>query len=134
MGGFGLRFNKDGSRLALGSHTGTCCMFDTDVRWAVEEDPKLLWESPPFFEGRPATRIEISPDESTIAVADMNTVAFLDFDSGSVLGLVKGAHSIDAFDGELGPITGMSWLSNSIELATSGSDRAVRIWRNPKLW
>jgi len=127
-----VRFNADGTRVVIvGKNDAKCRMFDLDVRYQLSENPKLLWESEPTLEGREASVLEISPDEQTAVIADHNTLTFVDLEAGQVTGSVKAAHTLAGYDGSAGPRTGLAWLSDSSGVATSGTDRQVRIWNRP---
>jgi len=129
--GGAVRLNSDGTRVVLACNDARCRMFDLDVRFNLDEDPKLMWESELVLEGRKTCRMELSPDGDTVAVADANTICFLDAASGSVCGTVRGAHGLEGYTGQEGPLTGLSWLHDSTAVVSSGTDRTVRTWRNP---
>ena len=109
-----------------------CPRYSMDVDVARGERPKQLWQSDTIFEGRNVSSLLWAPNGSTIAAIDTNTIAFVSVESGRVVGRVQGAHSpLVHTDQEDAPMCAVSWLADSRGVVTGGTDKLLKVWRNP---
>ena len=96
------------------------------------QSPEQQWQSDQIFEGRNVESLLWSPNGSTIAAFDTNTIAFVNARSGRVVGRVQGAHSpLVHTSVEDKPMCGVSWLADSRGVVTGGTDKLLKVWRNP---
>lgn len=125
-------FAPDGSKAVTASKDGTMRIWNLAVRYQLQEDPKVLLNLPlPLPSGQCFDRMAWGPD-GTIAAAVGGFIHFIDSRSGKVLEVL---HAHD------GRITSMQWSPVLLRvpgadepaavLASSSSDRRVRIWRSP---
>uniref|UniRef100_A0A2C9KI42 Uncharacterized protein n=1 Tax=Biomphalaria glabrata TaxID=6526 RepID=A0A2C9KI42_BIOGL len=84
-------FNMDARRMASVSKDGTWKFWDTDVRYEMNQDPKLLKTGSVHFTG--FSLIALSPDSHTVAVGNGTSIAFWDTETGKEQELMKDVHS-----------------------------------------
>lgn len=125
-------FAPDGSKAVTASKDGTMRIWNLAVRYQLQEDPKVLLNLPlPLPKGQCFERMAWGPD-GTVAAAVGGHIHFIDSKTGQVLEVL---HAHD------GRITSMVWSpvlltvpgaeQPTAVLASSSSDRRVRIWRSP---
>lgn len=148
-----ISFSPDATRVATASQDGTWRMWRIDVRYELQEDPKMLYsvENPinstcvepitlinldelicisltvftlSTTQYRlPFTVVAISPDGATVAAATANHVLFWKAADGTLLGKVENAHSK--------AVSSLSWSRGSDLLASGSHDMTVALWKNP---
>ncbi|GAX85174.1 hypothetical protein CEUSTIGMA_g12592.t1 [Chlamydomonas eustigma] len=127
-----VALSPDGKRAVTVSQDGTLRVWNIDVRYSFSEDPKtLLTIAIPLAGGRCYQHLAYGPT-GIIAASYDGMVYFIHSSTGELL------DSIDAHDGY---ITELSWSPKLIKmtgreepvavLATSGTDKRVRMWRCP---
>lgn len=124
--------HPDGTRIALGGAKGVLQLFDLEVDGARGETPKKLWQADGVLSGREAHQLQWSPNGKTIAVCDSNTIEFVSAASGKVVGAVRAPHKPLVHAGRGDPsMASMSWLADSSGVVTGGTDKLLKVWRNP---
>ncbi|CAL1531957.1 unnamed protein product [Lymnaea stagnalis] len=83
-------FNMDARRMASVSKDGTWKFWDTDVRYEMGQDPKLLSTGSVSFQG--PSLIALSPDGLTAAVGNNTSIAFWDTESGKEQEVMQDVH------------------------------------------
>jgi transducin beta-like protein 2 len=126
-----VEFSPDLNRAATASADGTLKIYNLNVRYHMQEDPKILLSVglalPP---GQCYSRLAWGPDGHIAAVRG-HDVHILDSRTGELLENIRDAHSKD--------ITAAVWAPTKLEgpqgkvavLATAGEDGRVRLWRAP---
>jgi len=126
-----VALNPDGTRAVTASKDGTLRLWNLDVRYHMQEDPKLLLKAPlPLPSGRCYRSLHWGPSGMLAGVLPGGEVHFL---WASELRLVE---SLQSHDGE---VTALAWAPKVMSfegedvavLATSSNDRRVRLWRSP---
>ncbi|KAL4432387.1 hypothetical protein ABPG77_001686 [Micractinium sp. CCAP 211/92] len=129
---FCLDFSPDLTRMVTASGDGLLKVWNINVRYHMDEDPKVLLTTglslPP---GQCYKRVAWGPDGHIAAACD-RMLHFLDARTGEVVDRVEDAH--DA------PITCLEWSSSKLRgpqgvvsvLATGGLDGRVRLWAAPQ--
>eukprot|EP00249_Psilotum_nudum_P018856 c26990_g1_i1 orf=583-1905(-) len=133
-----LCFTWDSERMITASKDGSIRIWNINVRYHLDEDPKCLRVLPiPLrdIKGLAAhyDRLAISPDNKILAVTHVSTLQWLKLESGEVLDTAENAH-----DGE---ITCIAWApepvptdkGRTVILATGGVDKKVKLWYPPSL-
>jgi len=124
--------SADNKRAVTASKDGTLRVWNINVRYELEEDPKsTLVIAMPLPPGKVYQHVEFGPD-GVIAASHEGMVHFISADRGDLL------ESIDAHDSL---ITCLSWCPRKVKtpgapaphavLATSSLDNKVRLWRWP---
>jgi len=115
-------FSSDSKKLATASKDCTWKMWDINVRYHVNEDPKLLYT---VTSENPFTFIAISPDIKVVATADGGgRLSFYAAADGRLLDHIPRPHA--------GTIRKLVWSPDSSLLASCGEgDKAVKLWHNP---
>lgn len=132
-----LSFTSNSDGIVTASKDGSVRVWNINVRYQLDEDPKCLKVLPiqvhdvkdttPHYD-----RISVSPDNKTLAVTYGSTLQWLSLESGEVLDRVEIAHS--------GFITCLAWAPDLIPtekgraaiLATASSDKKVKLWLPPR--
>lgn len=127
--------SPDGTRAATASEDGTLRVWRLDVRYQLQEDPKVVLTAQlrdlGLKDGQVFERMAWGPD-GTIAAAIGSHIHFVDSSSGELL------EKLHAHDGDVRCI---SWAPVELAvgrgqvaavLASCSSDRRVRVWRSPK--
>lgn len=125
-----VEFSPDSRQAVSASEDGTLRIWDINVRYKQQEDPKTL-----ATEGLPAGKTMISKFAwgrgGQIAAVAGSDIYLLSATTGKVVEVILGAHS--------GEIKDIAWCPTKIDgpqglmtlLATAGSDGRVRLWRGP---
>jgi WD40 repeat protein len=125
-----VEFSPDSRQAVTASEDGTLRIWDINVRYKQQEDPKTL-----ATEGLPEGKTIISKFAwgrgGQIAAVVGSNIYLLSAATGKVVEVIHGAHS--------GEIKDIAWCPTKVEgpqgvmtlLATAGSDGRVRLWRGP---
>ncbi|MCO5575909.1 hypothetical protein L7F22_029716 [Adiantum nelumboides] len=132
-----LDFTSDASGIVTASKDGTIRVWNINVRYHLDEDPKCLKTFRiPLQDLKGLAlhydRLAVSPDNKTLAVTHGSTLQWLDLDTGEVIDSIDNAH--DGF------ISGIAWSpqplptekGRAIILATAGVDKRIRLWFPPR--
>ncbi|WOL09673.1 transducin beta-like protein 2 [Canna indica] len=132
-----LSFTPNSEQIITASKDGTIRVWNINVRYHLDEDPKTLKVFPiPLHDAKGAVssydHMCISPDGKILATTSGSTLQWLCADTGNVLDTAEKAHE--------GDITGIAWAAKSLPmggvpamvLATSGSDKKVKLWLAPE--
>jgi WD40 repeat protein len=112
---------------------GTLIVFNIDVRYKQQEDPKkLLTAGLALPRGQCYSRLAWGPG-GHIAAAHGATVHLLDARSGEQVEAIREAHSAEITDMEWSPAKMEGPQGRVAVLATAGRDGRVRLWRGPWL-
>ncbi|KAL9245290.1 hypothetical protein vseg_018959 [Gypsophila vaccaria] len=131
-----LCFAPNSEQIITASKDGTMKVWNINVRYHMDEDPKILKGFPiPLLDSRGATlhydHLSLSPDGKILAATHGPTLQWLCPETGKVLDTDEKAHDDD--------ITCITWAprklptgnSESMVLATSGVDKKVKLWLAP---
>jgi WD40 repeat protein len=126
-----LSFTDDSKRIVTSSKDGTIKVWNIDVRYHLDEDPKCLHtfpcglppigKTPPHYD-----RIAVAPGAAILAAAAGSTLHWVDLKTGEVLEKAENAHE--------GEITCLAWAPQArgpLILATGSTDRKVKLWKHP---
>lgn len=123
-----IAFSPDGKKVATASKDGTLRIWNIDVRYALEEDPKTLKViAIPLPNGRCYDHLAFGPS-SVLAASYEGNIHFINWNNGEVVANVIGAHDAS--------ITAMKWAPGLFKggmavLATASKDKRLRLWRSP---
>jgi WD40 repeat protein len=133
-----LDFTWDSERIITASKDGSMRIWNIDVRYHMDEDPKCIkvMKIPSVdSKGVPVhyDKLAVSPDNQILAVTFGTTLQWLRLDTGEILDTAENAHE--------GNITCIEWApqplptehGKSAILATAGSDKKVKLWYAPTL-
>lgn len=133
-----LCFSPNSEQIITASKDGTIRIWNINVRYHLDEDPKTLKVFPiPLHDSKGTTlhydRLSISPDGRVLAVTHGSTLQWLSVESGEVLDTAEKAHD--------GDIMGIEWAPKPISigdkkaliLATASTDKKVKLWAAPPL-
>ncbi|XP_028800482.1 transducin beta-like protein 2 [Neltuma alba] len=133
-----LCFAPNSEQIITASKDGTIRIWNINVRYHLDEDPKTLKVFPiPLHDSTgavlPYDRLSISPDGGILAATHGTTLQWLSVETGVVLDTAEKAHDSG--------ITCISWAPKTIPmgneqvlvLATSSSDKKVKLWASPSL-
>lgn len=131
-----LSFTPNSDQMITASKDGTLKVWNINVRYHMDEDPKLVRGFPiPFHDSNGATlhydHLSLSPDGKILAATHGSTLQWLCAETGKVLDTAEKAHD--------GDITWITWApktlpavnSESFILGTSGADKKVKLWLAP---
>uniref|UniRef100_A0A0B6ZZF9 Uncharacterized protein n=1 Tax=Arion vulgaris TaxID=1028688 RepID=A0A0B6ZZF9_9EUPU len=90
-GVYSFSFNNDSRRMASVSKDGTWKYWDTDVRYEMGQDPKLLFTGLVSSDG--PMKIALSPDGRTAAVGASTSISFWDAVSGKEESVLESVHA-----------------------------------------
>jgi transducin beta-like protein 2 len=123
-GVLGISFSPDSKKVATASVDGTWRLWDINVRYEMQEDPKVILSvTNPVDPALPFTHVAISPDGDCVATATANNVHFWSAKDGSLLGDVMAAHAK--------AISSLSWSKSGEWLASGSHDMTVGLWKRP---
>ncbi|KAL3536954.1 hypothetical protein ACH5RR_000320 [Cinchona calisaya] len=133
-----LCFAPNSEQIITASKDGSIRVWNINVRYHLDEDPKTLKLFPiPLHDANGTTlhydRLSLSPDGKILAATHGSTLQWLSAESGQVLDTAEKAHD--------GDITDMVWSPTSIPagdkklsvLATASIDKKVKLWLAPLL-
>jgi WD40 repeat protein len=131
-----LCFSQDSERIITASKDGSIRIWNINVRYHLDEDPKTLKVFPiPLSDSKGNTlhydHLSLSPDGKILAASHGSTLQWLSTDTGKVLDNADKAHD--------GDITCMAWGPKKIPsgneqvwiLATASVDKKVKLWGAP---
>lgn len=132
-----LCFAPNSEQIITASKDGSIRIWNINVRYHLDEDPKCLKVFPiPLHDSKDTTlnydRLSISPDGRTLAATHGATLQWLCAETGNVLDTAGKAH--DDY------ITAIAWAPKAIPLgdkqtfilATASVDKKVKLWTAPK--
>ncbi|KAL8091849.1 uncharacterized protein LOC141692394 isoform X2 [Apium graveolens] len=131
-----LCFSPDSERIITSSKDGTMRLWNINVRYHLDEDPKTLKVFPVPLKDSNGTalnydRLSISPDGKILAVTHGPLLQWLCAETGQILDTAAKAHDGDITDLEWAP-SGIPMGEKKITvLATSGTDKKVKLWATP---
>ncbi|KAI7742059.1 hypothetical protein M8C21_030065 [Ambrosia artemisiifolia] len=133
-----LSFTPDSERIITASKDGSIRVWNINVRYHLDEDPKTLKVFPiPLHDSNGTTlhydRLSVSPDGKILAVTHGSLLQWLSVETGEVLETADKAHD--------GDITDIAWAPKPIPvggklitiLASSSVDKKVKLWASPTL-
>lgn len=131
-----LCFTPNSEQVITASKDGSLRVWNINVRYHLDEDPKTLKVFPiPLHDSNGTTlhydRLSISPDGKIMAATHGSTLQWLCLETGKVLDTAEKAHD--------GDITCISWAPKTIPmgdkpilvLATASADKKVKLWAAP---
>ncbi|KNA22284.1 hypothetical protein SOVF_035280 [Spinacia oleracea] len=131
-----LCFTPNSDQVITASKDGTLKVWNINVRYHMDEDPKILRGFPiPLHDSKGASlhydHLSLSPDGKILAATHGSTLQWLCAETGKVLDTAEKAHD--------GDITWITWSpkilpvgnSESFILGTSGVDKKVKLWLAP---
>ncbi|XP_042486267.1 transducin beta-like protein 2 [Macadamia integrifolia] len=133
-----LCFAPNSEQIITASKDGSMRIWNINVRYHLEEDPKTLKVFPiPLCDSNGSAlhydRLCLSPDGKILAATHGSTLQWLSAETGKVLDTADKAHE--------GDITGIVWAPRTIPkggelvtvLATAGVDKKVKLWMAPSV-
>ncbi|KAL8129097.1 hypothetical protein V2J09_018252 [Rumex salicifolius] len=131
-----LCFSPDSEQMITASKDGTMKIWNINVRYHLDEDPKVLKTFPiPLQDSNGAAlhyeRLCLSPDGKTLAATHGSTLQWLCADTGKVLDAADKAHDDEITWMAWSPRTLSTGNTQSFILATSGMDKKVKLWAAP---
>lgn len=133
-----LCFAPDSEKIITASKDGTIRVWNINVRYHLDEDPKTLRVFPiPLHDSKGSVclynHMGISPDGKVLAVTSGSTLQWLCAETGTVLDTAEKAHE--------GDISGIAWAPQTIPnggppafvLASCGDDKKVKLWLAPEV-
>ncbi|KAK7394900.1 hypothetical protein VNO78_15441 [Psophocarpus tetragonolobus] len=133
-----LCFTPNSEQIITASKDGSMRIWNINVRYHLDEDPKTLKVFPiPLHDPSGTTlhydRMSISPDGKILAATHGSTLQWLCVETGKVLDTAEKAHDSD--------ISCISWAPKTIPmgneevlvLATASADKKVKLWASPSL-
>ncbi|KAG6435676.1 hypothetical protein SASPL_100551 [Salvia splendens] len=145
-----LCFSPNSEQIITASKDGTIRIWNINVRYHMDEDPKTLKVLPiPLHDENGTTLhydlLSLSPDGKILAATHGSTLQWLCAETGQVLDVAEKAHDDQItypkkyYDA--GDITDMAWAPSTIlmdnkqtvVLATASNDKKVKLWQAPLL-
>lgn len=133
-----LCFTPNSEQIITASKDGTMRIWNINVRYHLDEDPKTLKVFPiPLKDVKGSTlhydRMSLSPDGKILATTCGSILQWLCIETGKILDTAEKSHE--------GDIGGIAWSPQSIPmgskkvmvLATAGNDKKVKLWCAPEL-
>ncbi|KAL2635592.1 hypothetical protein R1flu_007071 [Riccia fluitans] len=133
-----LCFTWDSERMITASKDGTIRVWNINVRYHLDEDPKCLKNfSIPSKDAKgkalSVDRLAVSPDNKVLALTHDSLLQWLNVETGEVIDTCQQAHD--------GKITTLVWSPQPVPtdrgkaaiLATAGTDKRVKLWIAPSL-
>ncbi|EMS57814.1 Transducin beta-like protein 2 [Triticum urartu] len=129
-----LCFTPDSEKIITASKDGTIRVWNINVRYHLDEDPKTLRVLPvPLHDSKGSTclyeHMGISPDGKVLAVTSGSTLQWLCAETGVVLDTAEKAHEDLALD-LLGTCLGGA---PAFILGSCGDDKKVKLWLAPEV-
>lgn len=133
-----LCFAPNSDQVITVSKDGTLKVWNIDVRYHMDEDPKILRGFPtPLHDSNGATlhydHLSLSPDGKILAATHDSTLQWLCAETGKVLDTAEMAHDGDITCITWAPKTLPAVNSDSFILGTSGVDKKVKLWLAPSI-
>ncbi|DBB17019.1 hypothetical protein WJX82_010063 [Trebouxia sp. C0006] len=127
-----LAFAPDATKMVTASKDGTWRVWNINVRYHQQEDPKtLLQRQQEVPSGKAYTQLAWGPHGLLAAACD-SSIHFLDPITGSIVDAIDGAHDTAVLSMEWAPTTIPVGSQQVAVLATAGDDRKVRLWQSPQ--
>ena len=131
-----LCFAPNSEQIITASKDGSIRIWNINVRYHLDEDPKTLKVFPiPLHDSSGTTlhydRLTISPDGKILAATHGSTLQWLSAETGQVLDTADRAHDGDITDIAWAPRTIQMGDKQALVLATSGFDKKVKLWATP---
>ncbi|OIW01100.1 hypothetical protein TanjilG_25208 [Lupinus angustifolius] len=133
-----LCFTPNSEQIITASKDGSLRIWNINVRYHLDEDPKTLKVFPIPLHDSAGTalhydRLSVSPDGKILAATHGSTLQWLCVETGKVLDTAEKAHDDD--------IACISWAPKAIPmgndqvlvLATASADKKVKLWASPSL-
>ncbi|KAJ6940242.1 hypothetical protein NC651_006398 [Populus alba x Populus x berolinensis] len=133
-----LCFTPDSEQIITASKDGSIRIWNINVRYHLDEDPKTLKVFPiPLHDSNGSTlhydRLSLSPDGRILAATHGSMLQWLCVETGKVLDTADNAHN--------GDITWIAWAPKPLPagdgqtfvLATASVDKKVKLWAAPPL-
>ncbi|KAK4748371.1 hypothetical protein SAY87_014957 [Trapa incisa] len=133
-----LCFSPNSEQVITASKDGTIRIWNINVRYHLDEDPKMLKVFPIPLQDSTGTilhydRLSLSPDGRILAATHGSILQWLCVETGKVLDTADKAHD--------GDITCIAWTPRNIPmgnnqalvLATASIDKKVKLWAAPSL-
>ncbi|TKY65610.1 Transducin beta protein 2 [Spatholobus suberectus] len=133
-----LCFMPNSEQIITASKDGSMRIWNINVRYHLDEDPKTLKVFPiPLHDSSSTTlhydHLSVSPDGKILAATHGSTLQWLCVETGKVLDTAEKAHDSD--------ISCISWAPKTIPmgnelvlvLATASADKKVKLWAYPSL-
>ncbi|KAH1045025.1 hypothetical protein GYH30_026312 [Glycine max] len=133
-----LCFMPNSEQIITASKDGSMRIWNINVRYHLDEDPKTLKVFPiPLHDSSGTTlhydRMSVSPDGNFLAATHGSTLQWLCVETGKVLDTAEKAHDSD--------ISCISWAPKTIPmgneqvlvLATASADKKVKLWASPSI-
>lgn len=133
-----LCFSPNSEQIITASKDGSIRIWNINVRYHQDEDPKTLKVFPiPLHDSNGTTlqydRLSISPDGRILAVTNGSTLQWLSAETGQVLDAADRAHDGDITDIAWAPRTIPNGDKQAFVLATASLDKKVKLWAAPPL-
>ncbi|KAJ7541617.1 hypothetical protein O6H91_10G067400 [Diphasiastrum complanatum] len=133
-----LCFTWDSERIITASKDGSVRIWNINVRYHLDEDPKCLKVFPiqgvnGKKEAGHLDRISVSPDNKILAATQGSTLLWLNTETGEIMDIAPNAHDED--------ILCLAWAPQSVNtehgratiLATGGADKKAKLWLPPAM-
>lgn len=133
-----LCFTPNSEQIITASKDGSIRIWNINVRYHLDEDPKCLKVFPiPLHDLKDTTlyydRLSISPDGRILAATHGSTLQWLSVETGEVLDTADKAHDGDITDITWSPKAITTGAERAVILGTSGADKKVKLWVAPPL-
>lgn len=133
-----LCFTPNSEQVITASKDGTLKLWNINVRYQMDEDPKILKGFPiPLHDSSGATlqydRLSISPDGKILAATHGSTLQWLCADTGKILDTAEKAHDGDITSIEWAPKPLSTGNGEALVLATASVDKKVKLWLAPPI-
>ncbi|XP_022886225.1 transducin beta-like protein 2 isoform X1 [Olea europaea var. sylvestris] len=133
-----LCFSPNSEQIITASKDGSIRIWNINVRYHLDEDPKTLKVLPiPLSDSNGTTlhydRLCLSPDGTILAATHGSTLQWLCAETGQVLDMADRAHDSEITDLAWAPTTIPIENRQSSILATASIDKKVKLWAAPPL-
>ncbi|XP_047323313.1 transducin beta-like protein 2 [Impatiens glandulifera] len=133
-----LCFTSNSEQIITASKDGTIRIWNINVRYQLDEDPKTLKVFPiPLHDSKGSTlhydRLSVSPDGRILVATHGSTLQWLCVETGKVLDTAEKAHDGDITDIKWAPTSVLVGGKNEMVLATASVDKKVKLWSAPHL-
>ncbi|KAF7153773.1 hypothetical protein RHSIM_Rhsim01G0147300 [Rhododendron simsii] len=133
-----LCFSPNSEQIITASKDGTIRIWNINVRYHQDEDPKTLKVfAIPLHDSNGTTMqydcLSISPNGRILAVTNGSTLQWLSAETGQALDTADRAHDGDITDIAWAPRTISNGDKQALVLATASLDKKVKLWAAPPL-